>query len=253
MIGIEDIAGLPVRIDRHSILATSVSNAIREVAAVLDVERVETDFSRISPGIIYHVRNPRVSVSANHTHRASMLVNAIAKHRTTVERAEAKADSPRVIDHADAHLVSVLGCLDALRQLERTGLARPTIHVWSGGTTSVTTDSCSIKLSDRDETGEGVSVLLSGNRVSVGRANEQETWSQGNLITGRRIQLPDTVLSTIKGRTLDEVVSGTMLGGAGLLVRNTWLNGGRLGLTFEKRDLALADVIASMKAMRMAA
>jgi hypothetical protein len=44
-----------------------------------------------------------------------------------------------------------------------------------------------------------------------------------------------------------------MLGGAGLVIRNAWMNGGRLGLTFVKEDVPIDTAIAGARRLPQAA
>lgn len=248
MARIEDIGGLPVRIEDSSLHASSVRRAIALVCQAIPIDRVTTDFGHGRPQIRYSLTSPRVTVEATSQHDVATIMRALEASRRTIDGYEAKAVETRVMDAADATLARTLRCSDALRTLERAGQNRLRLYLWPSAGHSVLRDDHSVKLQD------GCVVHLMDRHVSVARMTDEETWSQGNLITGRRLHLPDTVIATLKGRMLDDVVSGSMLAGGDLVIRNAWLNGGRLGLNFRKRDIPVKEVIESIEAtMRIAA
>lgn len=235
---IEMIAGLTVRMDPVSPHASTIRRNITAIAETLNVRRVETDFTRFGlPGVVYHLDNPRVTIMGNADTGLELIQEGLVKARARVARHESDACAPRTIEAADVHLIRSLRCGAALRQISRTFLDPPRMWLWSGQDPSISPDAASVEI------GEFTHLHLTGRRVWIGRGTEMETWSQGNLVTGRKLQIPDTVIAALKGRLLDDVVEGTMLAGAGLIIRKAWMTGGRLGMTFEKRELLLDDVM----------
>ena len=246
---VETIAGMPVRLEVTPFHAQIIRTNVEALARLVPLQRVEVESSSYGgPRLGYHVSNPRVRVYCPADTAPERIAAAIARETKRILRHEDRSDASRRIDAADAHLATRLpSARAALDRLARTALDAPSMHLWAGNNHSFCDSTASVKIDD------GLAFHLAGNRVWIARYTHMETWSQGNLVTGRKLQIPDTVMATLKGRSLDRVVEGTMLAGADLVIRNAWMNGGRLGLTFEKNEVALDDVRRDLHGMRLAA
>lgn len=190
--------------------------------------------------VIYTFSNPRVSVTAKADVPREAIHQAVLNRLKLIERHERQAKEARVIDIADAHLIKKFSFQEHLQALEQATLDPANIHVYGKGENITEKFSETIKVMRMDG---GFRLSLMGKQIWFSADTMQETWSNGKLTTGGLLDLPKSVLISLNGQKFDDLVQGSMMNGADLVINKAWEAVGRLNMNFVKNTLKVSDFL----------
>lgn len=189
--------------------------------------------------IEYHMRTPDVVVEMWRDHGVGRLAEILERNAAVIARHEASDQSTLRIERSD--VVAIAGTGNARHLADACGDFKEPLRIEQGQACEGAKPEPDRQIPPYLDYGP---LKRGAHRIHVRLAEDAQRWNDRTLAIRTKSLFPASVVTSMVGRRVDEIVAETMLSGSDLVVAKAWSSSGTLGLTFASDLIRIDEAMA---------